>query len=551
MQPKIPQIWIALAAVALACLFAVRGEVGLRRQSPVWDERLHMGYGLLFWQDGPRFDGQDHPYPLAALLAAPSYGQVAGPDRAAKLVLEDPKVLWPARRVDVALGLAGLLLAAWWAARRFGQAVGLLTLAAGSFDPAWMAVSRLVLTDIGLGVAFMAGGEALVRHRQTGQKRWLIAAGAALAAGLCAKWSALLLLPAAATVMLLPEGDGTAWRQRLLRAAAACAAVGAIGVGLFALVFVVQGIWHGVAVVDALVHPWRGFVAAVGKRAHPHGVFLLGHWFTASTAWYFPALLAAKMPVGALAGAGLAVGLPSARAELMRHRLWLVAPAVYLLAAVASRQNIGFRHLTPVFPLLWTMAALGLRHLWLLAKPQRALAVAVGAAAIAEPALAFPHELAFANGLFGGLGNAPNVAVDAAGDWGQALPDLADALAADRAQNQLIDLAYFGNADPTGWVGPTRWRPCGALGRLPPPTGPRAGCMEGAKVFAVSATCLQGAAGLRKGRKWSPTERDDCYAWLRGREPDQVVGGAILIYRDVTPAAADSPPLALPPAVSP
>ena len=41
-----------LLAAMLLGQFALRGELGMRRQSPVWDERLHVGYGLLWLEHG-------------------------------------------------------------------------------------------------------------------------------------------------------------------------------------------------------------------------------------------------------------------------------------------------------------------------------------------------------------------------------------------------------------------------------------------------------------------------------------------------------------------
>ena len=37
----------------------------------MWDEFIHMDYGLNFLDKGPVFDGRDHPYPAAAILATP------------------------------------------------------------------------------------------------------------------------------------------------------------------------------------------------------------------------------------------------------------------------------------------------------------------------------------------------------------------------------------------------------------------------------------------------------------------------------------------------
>ena len=523
---------LCVAALLLG-QFALRGELGLRRQSPVWDERLHVGYGLLWLEEGPRFDGQDHPYPLAALLTLPTYLQIPGIHKLDRAVLEDGATLFPARRMNLALATLGLGAIAWVLRRRFGDAVALCALALGSLDPGWLAPARYVTTDIGLGLAFALGAHALLRHRETGRRSWLLGAGLALALGLCAKWSALLLLPGALLLALLPECDTSTFRQRALRGVVSTILVGTLGLSLFLLMFLLSGLVHGVSPTEALLHVWHGFQASVVKRGLPRAVFLLGSWHPSPSAWYFPVLLASKTPIALLALCLGGLGLPEVRARVVQARLWLAVPAVYLLAAIATRQNLGFRHMTPVLPVLWWGAALTCVALWQRARAGRWLAAGLGLALLAEVLPASPHELAFTNALFGGLEGAHHVAVDAATDWGQELPALADYLRAHPAPRGRVDLAYYGNADPAAYVGRTIWRPCGFLGHPAGRGDERAGCDAPADVLAVSATCLQGASGLVKGKRWNPTQRDGCYAWLRERDPDAVLGGAILVFRDV------------------
>ena len=523
---------LLLAAVLLG-QFALRGELGIRRQSPVWDERLHVGYGLLWLEHGPAFDPQDHPYPLAALLTLPISLQISGAHKAERAVLEDPATLLPARRVDLALATLALALLAWGLRQRFGAQVALTALAIGSLDPGWLAPARFVTTDIGLGLAFLLASYALVRHRETGRWQMLALAGLALTLGLSAKWSALLLIPAALLVHLLPLPDAKTWPQRLKAGVLAATALALIGIGLFLLLFVVQGALHGVAPDVALGHVWQGFQASVVKRSLPRGVWLLGTWHTTPTSLYFPVLLAAKTPIALLVLSLCALALPPVRARVWQARPLFVVPMFYLAAAIATRQNLGIRQMTPVLACFWLIAALAAAELTQRGRAGRWLAGALALALALEVLPAHPHELAFTNGLFGGLDGAHRVAVDAATDWGQELPALHDYLQQHPAPPGRVDLAYYGNADPEPYVGKTVWRPCGFLGHPAPAGVARAGCDDPAEVLAVSATCREGAAGRVKGRRWNPTERDDCYAWLREREPDAVLGGAILVFRDV------------------
>ena len=71
------------------------------------------------------------------------------------------------------------------------------------------------------------------------------------------------------------------------------------------------------------------------------------------------------------------------------------------------------------------------------------------------------------------------------------------------------------------------WRPCGNLGFPKPGGAPAAACREPAELLVVSATCLAGTATVG--------EPDSCYSWLRDREPDAVIGGSLLVFKDVKP----------------
>ena len=151
----------------------------------------------------------------------------------------------------------------------------------------------------------------------------------------------------------------------------------------------------------------------------------------------------------------------------------------------------------------------------------------LGFVLILEGALAHPHYLPFTNAAFGAVDGAHNVAVDSATDWGQDLPLLADYVAKHPPDDGPLHLAYFGTADPSYYGIDSVWRPCGPLGRPRPRSGPAQGCSQGASLLAISATCLQGATGGNK--------QDPCWEHLRHEEPEAILGGSILIFRNVPP----------------
>ncbi|MFH2006450.1 MAG: glycosyltransferase family 39 protein [bacterium] len=538
-RPGRRAVLCALIGAALVSQFVIRAELSLRQKSAVWDEQLHLGYGLDFIAQGPGFDGRDHPYPVAALLAAAVFDSSAGPASGRELRVERAGHLFPARRVNVALAAVALLVLAVLAARRFGAAAALLVLGLGALDPGWIAQARFVTTDTALGIAFALAAFALARHRETRELTPLIAAGLALGFGMTAKLSAVLIAAAVPLLFLVPA-PGQAFREGLLKRLGWSVAAGGIvlGIGLACYLLVIEGaaLWHGLGLADGWNHVIQGLEQAIAKRAEPRGVFLLGSFHSRSSVLYFPVLLLAKTPLVLLVLLGIAAALRESRALISRQRILLLLPALYLLVAILSRVNMGFRHLTPVLPALWIIGGFGALALWRHTPRGRIYAGVLLLALTIEGLALHPHYLPATNILFGGVDGAHRVAVDSATDWGQDLPALKEYLARHPPQQGPAHLAFFGNADPRAYVGRTVWRPCGGLG-FPPRRGQaRAGCRAGAEVLAISATCLMGATGRRVGRRWSLTQRNRCYAWLRGREPDAILGGSILVFRNLKPS---------------
>ena len=535
------RLTIAAVAILPCAQMAARADHSLQRKSPVWDEQLHVDYGLNFLRLGPAVPPADHPYPAAALLAVPlaltpieEPGQIdrrvpiAGAERKAELrVIEHPKNLFPARRANVAIAALGLLLLGWGLSRRLGAFGALVFVAIGAFDPGWIAQARFVTTDVIFGLAFFGAAVALDRHRQS--KRWhgLVAAGLLCALAMSAKMSGVLLLPAAFLLFLVPdpaEAQGATLLERAAGGLKATAAVTAVAAVALILIFEAHAILGMTSWSAGPKHVWSGISAFVDNFSKPKGSYLLGSFYPEGTALYFPVLLAAKTPLALLAAAALAFTKAPRRLLLRPSAALLVIPALYLLVAVSSGVNIGHRHLTPVLPAIWLLGAAGLSHFARGSLSKLVAAAALGVLLVLEGLAAHPHYLPSTNLAFGGLDNAHELAVDSTTDWGQDLPALAAWMRSQGGGAQL-HLAYFGTADPRRYGLKPVWRPCGMLGARPWPRAARAPCRAPAELLAVSATCLQGAVS------W--TERDECYEPLRGRAPDAIIGGSVLVYRQV------------------
>lgn len=504
--------------------FAARAELSLRQESPVWDERLHAGYGLALLDRGPNFDGQDHPYPLAALLVLSSWLALPGPDTFHQARIEDPHFLRPARRMNVALATLGLLGLALWAKRQKGFQFSLVVTAIAALDPTWMACARYLTTDIGHALGWWLAAWSLHRWLQGHEKRWLLFAGAGMALGLASKWSTLAL-PLCALPLLWPRRRDM--RLVLLTLGGMTLAASLI----FLLPFAVLALSHGVSPALTLTHVGDGLAASLAKRAGERGVWLAGQWWPHGTRWYFPLLLVAKSPIALLVLVPLGLVWRRTREMLRPDANWLAMLALYLLLAIAAKQNLGHRHLTPMLPLLWWLAAAALLAIWQQTSRARLLAPVLVIALACEVLLAHPHYLPFHNRLFGSLNAQPPLVVDAAADWGQALPALRKWIKENKLTDRPLRLAYFGNADPRAFVGPATWLPCGPLGWQKPRGEAAAKAAEEQAITAVSATCVYGGAGAAAGAGANLTEQGQDWAHLRGVEPDAVLGGgSILVF---------------------
>jgi hypothetical protein len=297
------------------------------------------------------------------------------------------------------------------------------------------------------------------------------------------------------------------------------------------------------------------------------------------TGWrvYFPFTFLVKTPLPTLAALGLASALVvfrprSTPAEPRSGGSYRLAPllvfvAVYWAASVTSTLNIGHRHLLPVYPALFIL--LGALPSLIRARggPWWLPWVLAGASCLVS-LWSFPNYLAFFNGIVR-RDEAWHCLVDSNLDWGQEHYTLEDFVAAERRRLGPDHTVYgcLFDATPQG-TGNT------AVTLLPtvfndvklPPLDPGTYC--------ISATHLQGVY-LRLFGPWtarreerfqdrlramalfaplSPEERKTKYdispnlfdrivedlhvleyhrllAKLRERTPDDVINGAILVYR--------------------
>lgn len=201
--------WLAPALVALVAL-AVHLAFITHPASVVFDEVFFGRFAMDYLRGEDYFDV--HP-PLAKLI----YGGMAallGLDPAFDYARNgvpypDLRYVWlrlPAHVTGVLLPLLFWALARELGlSRRAAFVVGLLA----ALDNAWLVITRTVLTD-GFMVLFGFGAVwAYLRHRRTGQARWVLAAALLAGMGLAVKWTALSFLG-----IILAFEAVRLWRER-------------------------------------------------------------------------------------------------------------------------------------------------------------------------------------------------------------------------------------------------------------------------------------------------------------------------------------------------
>ena len=545
---------VGLVAGMLA-LYVALTVSSLRQWSATFDEGAHLPAGYTYWAFADYRLNPEHP-PLVKRLAA------------LPLLLLDVKVrrdddvAWESRRqwefgrrflyhwndadrlllfgrlpiVALAVALAASVF--FWARRLYGPPVAAIALALTVLSPDVVAHGQIVTTDVGIALFSFLTVAALERLRAGTTRARGGALVAAFALAAATKFSAALIVPILAVLAAVLVSRG------VLRLRTVAGLAIAMGLATSASLWACYGFRYA-AFSDAVpafnwarVVPRNGWVSAPVLLAREHQLlpeaflygflrffkaqetrpaFLLGQVSEEGWWYYFPVTFAVKTPVPLLLLLA-AAALTSVRRRdpdaLRECFLWL-PPVLYMAMVMTSSLNIGHRHLLPLYPYLFVLAARsgagGLAH------PSRAVRAATAALLLwyaAGTLRLHPHSLAYFNELAGGPRNGHRWLGDSNLDWGQDLKGLKAWM--DRHGVGEIKLSYFGTADPDyyGIHG-------GRLPGYPRPsqvTGFRSG-----EWVAVSATHLQGLYLEADGRRLM--ER-------LGREtPVGHVGYSILLYR--------------------
>jgi hypothetical protein len=511
---------LALAAAALL----LRGGAMARAHSESYDDEYHLVHGAAYFRGGLHDLAQPDPPLGQALTALPMVLTNANPRWTGTLYdhSRPPETVLMATALwRSLLFLPAVAVAFLWCRRLYGPAAGWLAAALLVAEPNFAAHIPVAALDALGVVGALVGSFLLWRAFEAPSPGRVAAAAVGVAAALLLKNTAVVLPLVAilyAAIVWTARPDRRALPRRL--AALAGGAVLAAGALWALLLFEVSRPdqppeWQqSPTLLGRLIDrplPAGLFVGSLVRGAwhadQGHLAYLLGERSRRGWWYYFPVVLAYKMPLG------IALVLVCAAASLRRapprFEEWgLVVPAaVWTLLFLTTRINIGMRHFLPAYVFL---LLLGARALAAPAPRWRTLAAWSGAALTAAHGLLWhPDYIAYQNlprpRAFMDLSDS-NV------DWGQGLKQARDWI--DRhpqPPGRPIYLLYFG--DPN-----SPRRVLHYLGNrvtlLPPHTPlPVSGLLIASPVWVAG-----------------PFDIGDRYAVLRGVPPIDVIGHALLVY---------------------
>jgi hypothetical protein len=401
-----------------------------------------------------------------------------------------------AGRMMIALfGVATGALVFLWARRLHGSKGAMLAVGLFAFCPTMLANGALITSDMTAACMFLAAITAFwaMAHRLTPWRILLF--GATLGLLCVSKFSAPLIAPMCAILFAVRLAGRDAlesgWPLRRPIAGRLRVAAALIAATLAACALAVAVIWASYGFkypmyrhfepnrVRSLVgwdvlEDQGGPPVAIFRFARAHKLlpesyiygfahtyrfsryrkaFLNGEYRSTGWVQFFPYTTAVKTPLALFGLMGLAGIYALSRRPGpagWRGRLYEWAPllslfAVYWAFSLTSGLNIGHRHIIPVYPVLFVMAAGAAA--WV-SFPLRwtGLCVAALAAWFAGESLWIrPHYLAYFNELVG-PSDAWHHVVDSSLDWGQDLPSVRKWLDAHPPDGPVL-ISYFGSGD--------------------------------------------------------------------------------------------------------
>jgi hypothetical protein len=539
------------------------------RTSPTIDEPTHILAGHRYWQCRDFGVNPEHP-PFVKLLATASlnFQKLIEPDSecgsritkqaevfagGAEFLIENgiDEVIVPARLLSALLSLLLAALIFVVTLKMFGRWEAAAALALLAFEPNIIAHGSLVTTDMAITLTAFAAVCALYGYAR--KPRWIRIATIALTFGmmLASKHSAVIFFPILFVTFLADaiffRRDDVPFLKKIAARCAVFAGAVLIGVGIlwsfygfqrYALPGVIgpsvdiaeyiranslpdvpqSFSAKSVRVIDRLgILPESyviGLADVVASSSRPMAIFSRdfssGRWF------YFPIAFLVKSSIALLLLLPFGVVLFFVEPGKRRELIFILVPAISFFGfAVASKINIGVRHILPAYAFFVVASAAG--AVWM-GRRFIYFRYALVALLLFHALTAFrtaPNYIAFSNDLWGGTENTYKIfPVDSNLDWGQNEKLVAEYL----ARENITDCWY------AGWGSLellTAQVPC----RQMPSTFPRLNVPLSDPIpRVIEGTVLVNVANL-------PPRGGNEYAPMTLQKPIAKIGGSIFVYR--------------------
>jgi hypothetical protein len=526
--------------------FFAQGLYFISANSQTFDEAVYLTGGYSYLATGDFRLNPEHPPFIKQLCALPVYlwyrvpfepnpslweEAKSGEDRAQWWISRDfvygsavsaDQMLALARLPNLSLGAVLIGLIGWWAYRLWGSGAAILAMSLAAFEPNFVAHSSLLTGDIGITLFILLTIYLMWEYAQAPSRWLLVAIGVSLGMAFATKFSSLLLVGMVGVVAglhilgggsfaspgSLDNADDERLTRRLGHAVLPLLRILCVAVVVILPFYYFQG-----------YSTWTfGLRTQMNQQVNGKQSFLLGEYSVFGWWYYFPACFLMKTSVGSLALilASLVFfrwGKPLRKQDAV----FLLAPvAIYALALMRLKLNIGFRYALPVFPFLFILASRLATVDFRRARFALVCLIACVLSTVASDLRVAPHQLAYFNELVGGSDLGHRYLSDSNIDWGQDLRGLREYM--DGEQLPMIYLCYYGTAPPEHYG--IRYQYIPGFGQLEPPVIEALPDQMNREVLAISVVMLQGVHCADK----------DLFRWLWQRRPIAKIGYSIFIY---------------------
>ncbi|MGB3714324.1 MAG: hypothetical protein WA996_07840 [Candidatus Promineifilaceae bacterium] len=523
-----------ISILGLLVFFALALQTATAK-SPTSDEGMHLLRGRVLWETGElALQGEHTPLShwligiflatessVPDVVSLPSWSTKSAAGLVREFMWQSgadvPRLLFLGRLPIIFVGLLIGALLAHWSTRKTGLWGQAMVMTLFAFSPNLLAFSSLATTDLVATAGFLVSVLSLWAFwQQPSFLRWLIAA-VALGLALGSKLTGVILLPTT-LVLCYTHWRGRPWWQP-----------GLVWLGMLPIAGIVLWALYGFEIgpIEGLpfVIPAPTYAANL-TAVYDHMdigqyAYLLGERSTEGWWQYFGVAFIVKTPAVTIILLFISlIFLASRKAWRETIYLWLPAMALFV-AASYSRFNIGYRHILPIVPLVWLIAAESApwwRHRRFLQALLLVLLVTYGVVSLLQA----PHYLAYFNEFVGGSAQGYRILGDSNVDWGQDLNLLAQYTA--RGEDMPFFVSYAGAADP-GYYGleePPLFDEDGNPLDFSP-ANPSPGR------YAISVSQLQGASDIEP----------DIFDWFRRQDPVDNIGYSVLVYDVDSPDHGD------------